>query len=213
MVNTQHATIYRIFKENPEMSKIEKAVEAIKNGAVVIYPTDTVYAIGCDLYNTKGIERIMKIKSFSLQKPIFSVICEDISQVSQFTKIIGNEVFKLMKKVLPGPYTFILEANNKIPKALNQKRKTIGVRVPDNEITLALVRTLGNPLITTSVKEDDDIIEYYTDPELIAEKFAKQVDIIIEGGLGGNTPSTMIDCTSGSPEVIREGLGQVDGLV
>lgn len=212
MTKTQHATVYRIFEANPELSKIEKAATAVKNGAVIIYPTDTVYAIGCDLYNTKGIERITKIKSFSLQKPIFSIICADISQVARYSRMIGNDVFKIMKKVLPGPYTFVLEANNKIPKALNQKRKTIGVRVPDNEITLALVRALGNPLITTSVKEEDDIVEYYTDPQLIADKFSSQVDVIIEGGLGGNSPSTIINCANGNLEVIREGLGKVDSL-
>ncbi len=213
MSKNPHATVFKVYKDNPELSKIDKAVEAMRNGGVVIYPTDTVYAMGCDLYNAKAIERITKIKSFSRQKPDFSIICENISQVSQFTKIIGNDVFKMMKKVLPGPYTFILQANNKIPKAINQKRKTIGARVPDNNITLALVRALGHPLITTSVKEEDEIIEYYTDPHDIVDKFESQVDIIIDGGMSGNTPSTIVDCTTEVPIIIREGLGKLEDLI
>ncbi len=213
MTKKQHATVFRIYEDNPEKSKIDKVVTALKEGEVVIYPTDTVYALGCNLYDNKAIERITRIKSFSSQKPNFSVICEDISQISQYTKVIGNDVFKIMKKVLPGPYTFILEANNKIPKAINQKRKTIGVRVPDNLITLSIVQALGNPLITTSLKEEDEIVEYYTDPHDIIDRFSNQVDVIIDGGLGNNKPSTILDCTTEIPIVIREGLGNIDYLL
>ena len=199
-------------EDNPDQNKIDLLAQALKNGAVIIYPTDTVYGLGCDLYNHKAIERITRIKSFSSLKPIFSIICEDISQVSQYTKVIGNDVFKMMKRVLPGPYTFILEANGKIPKAINQKRKTIGVRVPDNNINIALVKTLGNPIITTSIKLDDDIVEYFIDPLDIIETYEKQVDFIIDGGMGHNTPSSIIDCTRDVPEVIREGAGNTDIL-
>lgn len=212
MAKNQSAAIYHIFEDNPEFSKIEKVVNAFRSGDVIIYPTDTVYALGCDLYDNKAIERITRIKSFSSQKPSFSVICGDISQVSVFTKVISNDIFKIMKKVLPGPYTFILEANNKIPKAINQKRKTIGVRVPDNKITLSLVKVLGNPIITTSIKKEDDIVEYYTDPHDIIEKFANQVDVIVDGGMGRNKPSTIVDCTSDQPVIIREGLGNIEYL-
>ncbi len=212
MAKNALAPVLKMYEDNPDYQKIEQLVKAIREGAVIIYPTDTVYGLGCDLYNRKAIERITRIKSFSAEKPIFSIICEDISQVSSYTKVIGNEVFKIMKRAFPGPYTFILEANNKIPKAINQKRKTIGVRVPDNQITLAIVKLLGNPIITTSIKMDDDIVEYYTDPFDIIEAYEKQVDFIIDGGLGGNTPSSIIDCSKGEPEIIREGAGNLDNL-
>ena len=212
MAKNHSAVIYRIFEDNPEQTKIEETVQSFREGGVVIYPTDTVYALGCDLHNMKAIERITRIKSFTSQKPEFSIICKDISQVSQFTKVISNDIFKIMKRVLPGPYTFILEANNKIPKSINQKRKTIGIRVPDNQITLAIVENLGNPIITTSMKEEDDIVEYYTDPEDIIEKFSNQVDVIIDGGMGKNKPSTIVNCSSGHPIIIREGLGNIDYL-
>ncbi len=212
MTKNNSATVLKMYENNPEQSKIERLANALKDGSVVIYPTDTVYGLGCDLYNSKAIDRITRIKSFSAAKPIFTIICEDISQVSQYTKVISNEVFKMMKRVLPGPYTFILEANNKIPKAINQKRKTIGVRVPDNNITLAIVRALGNPIITTSIKFDDDVVEYYTDPADIIDAYEKLVDYIVDGGLGGNSPSTMVDCSKEEIEIIREGAGNLDNL-
>ena len=212
MTKSSSATVLKMYEDNPEPGKIDRIANALKEGSVVIYPTDTVYGLGCDLYNTKAIDRITRIKSFSSIKPIFTIICEDISQVSQYTKVIGNEVFKMMKRVLPGPYTFILEANNKIPKAINQKRKTIGVRVPDNNITLAIVKALGNPIITTSIKFDDDVVEYYTDPDDIVDAYERLVDYIVDGGMGGNSPSTMVDCSGDEIEIIREGAGNLDNL-
>lgn len=212
MLKTHQATLLRIYSENPEQKKIRKVSEAMKDGAVVIYPTDTVYALGCDLYNQKALDRIAKLKSYNSQKPIFSIICQDISQVSQYTKVIPNEIFKILKKALPGPYTFVLEANNKIPKALNQNRKTIGVRVPENDVCLSLVRELGNPMITTSIKDDDAIVEYITDPQMIYEHFNNKVDFVIDGGISGNVPSSVIDCTSGEPLLERKGLGSLENI-
>jgi len=212
MSTSTQAVYLKIHDANPELSKIRKVTEALKEGAVVIYPTDTVYALGCDLFQPKAIDRISKIKSFSSARPDYSIICHEISEMSQYTKVIPNDVFKLLKKTLPGPYTYILEANNKIPKVLNQNRKTIGVRVPDNKITLALVKELGSPIITTSIKDDDDIVEYPTDPLEIYEHFKKQVDFVIDGGTGGNIPSSVINVAAGEPVVEREGLGQVDGV-
>ena len=210
MSKNRPSRLLRIYAENPEMSKIRMVVDAMKQGAIVIYPTDTIYAMGCDIHRPGAIERIVKYKSFNGQVPQFSLICEDISQISEYTKVIGNDIFKVLKRNLPGPFTFILESGKKVPKTLNQKRKTIGMRVPDNGINAALIKELGNPMITTSIRQNDDILEYLTSPELIFDAYKNVVDYIIDGGPGGNVPSTIVDCSKGAPEIVREGLGMLN---
>lgn len=198
--------IFKIHPDNPDQRQILKAVEILKAGGVIIYPTDTVYGMGCDIFNHKGIERIAQIKRIDLEKAHFSFICYDLSNISEYTRQIDNHVFKIMKKNLPGPFTFILHANNNVPKILKSRKKTIGIRVPNNNVVRELVRELGNPIITTSVIADDDIIEYSTDPELIHEEYKDVVDLVIDGGYGNNVASSIIDCTSDEIEVIREGI-------
>lgn len=200
----------KLYEENPNEREIRKIAEALRKGAVIIYPTDTVYAIGCDIKNGKALERVARIKGVKLAKSNFSVICHDLSHLSDFCKQIDNSVFKLLKRTLPGAYTFILNANSSVPKIFNAKKKTIGIRVPDNNIAREIVRELGSPIITTSLRDDDEIIEYSTDPELIFEKYQNEVDIVIDGGYGGNIGSTVVDLTSGYPEILREGKGDVD---
>jgi tRNA threonylcarbamoyl adenosine modification protein (Sua5/YciO/YrdC/YwlC family) len=201
------ARLIRIHPQNPEERKILEVVECLKDGGIVIYPTDTVYGMGCNIYNTKAIERISRIKN---TKPAnLSFICYDLSHISEYTNHVSTPVFKLMKKALPGPFTFILQASTKVPKILHTNKKTVGIRVPNHNIPRQIVKELGNPIITTSIKDDDEIIEYSTDPELIHEKFEKLVDIVIDGGYGGNIPSTVVDCTQGDFEVVREGAGVI----
>ncbi|HCQ28964.1 MAG TPA: threonylcarbamoyl-AMP synthase, partial [Flavobacteriales bacterium] len=178
----------------------------------IIYPTDTVYAFGCDLMNKKAVEKMAQIKGVKLEKANFSILLKDISEISEYTPQIPNNVFKILKRALPGPYTFILEANNQVPKLFRSKKKTIGIRIPENKIDLAIVEALGNPLITTSLHDDDEILDYTTDPELIYERYNSQIKYIIDGGYGNNVPSTIIDCSSGECEVIREGLGDISFL-
>ena len=199
----------KIYQQNPNQKDILKAVKVLENGGIIIYPTDTVYGIGCDIYNQKGIERIAKIKGEKPEKANFSFICYDISHVSEFTKPVDNDIFKMMKKNLPGPFTFILQANNKVPKFFKSKKNTVGIRIPDNDIIREIVKELGHPILTTSLKDDDEIIEYTTDPELINEKFKNTVDLIIDGGYGGNIASTVVDCTGSDIEIIREGKGEL----
>jgi len=199
----------KIYQQNPNQKDILKAVKVLENGGIIIYPTDTVYGIGCDIYNQKGIERIAKIKGEKPEKANFSFICYDISHVSEFTKPVDNDIFKMMKKDLPGPFTFILQANNKVPKFFKSKKNTVGIRIPDNDIIREIVKELGHPILTTSLKDDDEIIEYTTDPELINEKFKNTVDLIIDGGYGGNIASTVVDCTGSDIEIIREGKGEL----
>lgn len=198
--------IFQIHPDNPDQRQILKAVEILRAGGIIIYPTDTVYGLGCDIFNHKGIERIAQIKRLDLEKAHFSFICHDLSNISEYTRQIDNHVFKIMKKNLPGPFTFILHANSNVPKILKSKKKTIGIRVPDNKIVCELVKELGNPIITTSVISDDDIVEYSTDPELIHEEYKDIVDLVIDGGYGNNVASSIIDCTSGEIEIIREGI-------
>lgn len=186
--------------------------EKLRKGAVIIYPTDTVYAIGCDIKNGKALERVAKIKGVKLAKANFSVICSDLSHLSDYCKQIDNSTFKLLKRTLPGAFTYILNANSTVPKIFNAKKKTIGIRVPDNNIARDIVKELGSPIVTTSLRDDDEIIEYTTDPELIFEKYQNEVDIVIDGGYGGNVGSTIVDLTEGYPEIIREGKGDVDLL-
>ena len=202
-----------MYEENPEMRKIHNIVDHLKNGGVIIYPTDTIYAIGCDVYNNKGINQLCKIKGLKPSKAVFSLIADDISQISGFAMNLTTPIYKAMKKGFPGPFTFILQASTKIPRSLESNRKTIGVRVPDNNIPRVIARTLGNPLISTSIRDDDQVIEYATDPELIYDRFSTNVDAFIDGGYGRNTASTIVDCTGDEFVVVRQGLGDFNSLI
>lgn len=204
------AELIKLYEENPEQAKINRIVSILRDGGVIIYPTDTVYGIGCDIFNSKAVEKVCRIKGIKPDKNNFSIICYDLSHISEYAKNISTPLFKVMKKALPGPFTFILDSNNKVPKILNAKKKTIGIRVPDNNIARNIVKELGNPIITTSIKDEDEVIEYSTDPELIYEKFQNLVDVVIDGGYGGNVASTVVDCTQDQLEVVREGLGDID---
>jgi tRNA threonylcarbamoyl adenosine modification protein (Sua5/YciO/YrdC/YwlC family) len=201
-----------IHPDNPSPKLIAKVVECLKNGGIIIYPTDTVYGMGCDIFQMKAVEKIARMKGIDPAKSHFSFICHDLSHITDYTRPFSTQVYKLMKRALPGPYTFILEANNEIPKRFISKRKTVGIRVPDNDIIREIVRELGNPIMSTSIYDEDEIIEYSTDPSLIHEKFEAQVDIVIDGGYGDNVASTVIDCTSDDFVVIREGKGSLDIL-
>lgn len=183
-------------------------LECLKDGGVIIFPTDTIYALGCDILRPRAIDRIAQIKGIRKEKANFSFLCHDLSQLSDYTKPISNEVFKLMKSTLPGPFTYILNANNNVPNIFQSKKKTVGIRIPDNKIPLQIIRELGNPIMSTSVHDEDEIIEYSTDPGLIHEKFEKSVDIVIDGGYGDNEPSTIVDCTGDEIVILREGKGK-----
>lgn len=206
------AELLKIHPDNPEQRKIAKAVEVLRNGGVVIYPTDTIYGIGCDIFNQRAVERVCQVKGVKVDKTHLSFICQDISHISEFVRNIPDTTFKVMKKVLPGPYTFILESSSKVPKIINAKKKQVGIRVPDHPVPCMMVEQLGNPIITTSIVDDDEILEYTTDPEVIWERYKNLVDIVIDSGPGNNIASTIIDCTSGTMEVIREGAGDVSQL-
>lgn len=205
------AQFIKIYEDKPSESAIAKVVKVLKEGGLVIYPTDTVYGLGCDITNTKALERIAKIKGVKLEKANFSFVCHDLSNISDYVKQIDTSTFKLLKRALPGAYTFILPGNNNLPKEF-KKKTTVGIRVPDNAIALEIVRQLGNPIVSTSIHDDDDVIEYTTDPELIFEKWQNLVDLVIDGGYGDNQPSTIIDFSNGEPVVIREGKGSLDIL-
>lgn len=202
--------LLRINPDKPNYDEIAKVVECLRDGGVVIYPTDTVYGIGCDINKQRAVERVCKIKGIDPEKANFSFICSDLSHLSDFTKPINTATYKVMKKALPGPFTFILEANNNVPKLFRSKKKTVGIRIPNNSICLEIVKQLGNPIMSTSVHDDDEIIEYTTDPELIHEKYKNLVDIVIAGGYGNNEASTVVDCTNGSFSILRQGLGILD---
>ena len=199
--------LVKIYPENPNSKEIDRVANILKDGGIIIYPTDTVYAIGCDALNVRAVERICRIKNINPQKANLSIICYDLSNLSQYVKV-SNSHFKLMKKKLPGPFTFILPTNSNLPK-IYKNRKTVGIRVPDNNIIREIVRVLGNPVLTTSVRDEDEILEYTTDPELIAEKYKNEVDLIIDGGYGGIEASTIIDCSNEIPVIIREGKGKL----
>jgi len=199
--------LVKIYPENPNSRKLDLVLECLQKGGLIVFPTDTIYGLGCDIYNHKAAERLASLKGTSLEKAEFSFIFSDLSHLSDFTKQLDKEVFKLLKKNLPGPFTFILPANNNVPKIFKGKKKTIGIRVPDNPIVIEIVKMLGNPLLTTSVHDEDEVIEYTTDPELIYEKYGTNVEIVIDGGYGGNIPSTVVDCTGDEPKIIREGAG------
>jgi len=204
--------LIKVYPENPNPKAIEQAVEILKKGGLIIYPTDTIYGLGCDITNQKAIEKICQIKGIKPEKANFSFVCADLRNISDYIKPIDNITFRILKKALPGPYTFILNANNNVPKLLSSKKKTVGIRVPDNAIAQEIVRMLGNPILSASIKDDDEVIEYSTDPELIHEKYEGRVDLVIDGGYGDNEPSTVIDCTSGEFEVVREGKGSLEDL-
>ncbi len=199
--------LLKIYPKNPDSKQIKKVVDCLKNGGVIIYPTDTVYGIGCDVNNKKAMEKLCRIKGLNIKKHNLAFVCYDLSHISDFTRQLSTATYKLMKKTLPGPYTFILEANNAIPKLFKNKKKEIGIRIPDNNIPREIVKELGNPIVTSSVKDEDMVIEYSTDPELIYEHFGNLVDIVIDGGYGETDPSTIVNCTTDSPEIIREGKG------
>ena len=203
------AEFVKIYEQNPNPRQIAKVVSVLKSGGLIIYPTDTVYGLGCDITNHKALERIARIKGVKLEKANFSFICHDLSNLSDYVKQISNSTFKLLKRALPGPYTFILPGAKTLPNPF-KKRKTVGIRVPDNAIVLEIVEALGNPLVSTSIYDDDDILEYTTDPELIREKWDKLVDLVIDGGFGGNEPSTIIDVSDDFPVIVREGKGDLE---
>ncbi|WP_040280902.1 L-threonylcarbamoyladenylate synthase [Psychroserpens damuponensis] len=203
------AQLIRIYEENPNPKEIKKVVDVLKRGGLVIYPTDTVYGLGCDITKIKALEKIARIKGVKLEKSNFSFICEDLSNLSDYVKQIDTTTFKILKRALPGPYTFILPGSKSLPHPF-KKRKTVGIRVPDNPITLEIVKQLGNPLVSTSIRDEDVVVEYTTDPELILEKWDNLVDIVIDGGYGGNEGSTIIDLSEDEPIVIREGKGSLE---
>lgn len=199
----------RIYEDKPSEAAIKKVVEVLKDGGLVIYPTDTVYGLGCDITNSRALEKLAKIKGIKLEKANFSFVCSSLSNLSDYVKQIDTSTFKILKRALPGPYTFILPGNNDLPKEF-RKKKTVGIRVPDNNIALQIVEMLGNPIVSSSIHDEDDVIEYSTDPELIFEKWQNKVDLVIDGGYGDNVASTIIDLTGSEPEVIREGKGSLD---
>ncbi len=199
--------LIKIHPDNPNPREIQKVVDILKDGGLVIYPTDTIYGLGCDINNQKAVEKVCRIKGLDIKRDHLSFICRDLSHISLYTKALSSDVFKTLKRNLPGPYTFILPANNSVPRLFKNNKKTIGLRIPDNSIILEIVRELGNPVLSTSVKDEDEVIEYTTDPELIHEKYGHLVDAVIDGGFGGNIPSTIIDCTVQPMTIIREGAG------
>ena len=202
--------IVKLYEENPNPRHIQQIANCLSDGGLVIVPTDTVYAIVCSLNHVESIEAIAHIRNKKIKEANFSIICHNISQISDIVKPLSQNIFKLIKKNLPGPFTFILPANNKLAKILKFGRENVGIRIPDNNITLEIARTLGAPLITASVKNDDDIIEYITDPELIHEQYGDTVDIVVDGGIGNNEGSTIIDCTGSEPEIVRQGIKDVE---
>ncbi|GEL11854.1 translation factor SUA5 [Flavobacterium glycines] len=205
------AEFIKIYEDKPSEAAIAKVVKVLKEGGLVIYPTDTVYGLGCDITNSRALERIAKIKGVKLEKAKFSFICHDLSNLSDYVKQIDTSTFKILKRALPGPYTFILPGNNNLPREF-KKKTTVGIRVPENNITLEIVRQLGNPIVTMSIRDEDDVVEYTTDPELIFEKWQNLVDMVIDGGYGDNVASTIIDLSGHEPEVVREGKGDLDIL-
>lgn len=205
--------VLRLNENNISSISVNQIIDCLKNGGIIIYPTDTVYALGCDITNPKAVEKLCKLKGIKPEKSHFSFVCSDLSHLSEFTKAIPNHIFRVMKKALPGPYTFILEANANVPKLLKQNKKTVGIRVPNNAICKEIVEALGNPLISTSLVDmSDDIIEYFADPDVICQQYEDKVDLIIDGGFGNIYPSTVIDCSQDMIEVLREGLGSLEVL-
>jgi Sua5/YciO/YrdC/YwlC family protein len=199
--------LLKIYDENPNPRVVRRVVDILRDGGIIIYPTDTVYGMGCDITNAKAVEKVARFKNVSVEKSNFSFICSDLSHLSDFSKPVSNSVFKLLKKYLPGPFTFILNANSNVPRYFKGRKKTVGIRIPDNSIITEIVKELGNPIMSTSMRDEDEIIEYSTDPELIHEKYGDIVDLVIDGGYGGNIASTVVDCTDDTPVIIRQGKG------
>lgn len=202
--------LLRIHPENPELRKIRMVAEALSGGGIIIYPTDTVYGMGCDIYENGSVGKIYRIKGLKPEKSNLSILCYDLSQLSDFAKPIDTPVYRVMRKALPGPFTFILKANSNVPKLFKSKKKTVGIRVPENRICREIVKELGHPIVSTSIHSDDQVIDYITDPEIIHEKYKSRVDMVIDGGFGGNTPSTVVDCSGGDFAVKRQGLGNLE---
>ena len=206
------AELLRIHEQNPELRKIGKVVDILRNGGVVIYPTDTVYGIGCDLHNKKGVEKLVRLLGLKPNKLKLSFICHDLSEVAHYIRPISTHVFKILKRALPGPYTFLLDANNEVPKILNISKKIVGVRIPQNSISRTIVEELGNPIISASIKDEDEVVQYTADPEIIFERYKKLVDVVVDGGLSGVDPSTVVDITTGEINLVRQGIGSLDNL-
>jgi tRNA threonylcarbamoyl adenosine modification protein (Sua5/YciO/YrdC/YwlC family) len=203
------AEYFKLFEQNPEQKKILRIVDILRKDGIIIYPTDTVYGLGCDIFNQKAIERLCRLKGINTKKSNLSFVCYDLSDLSNYARGITTPIFKLMKKALPGPYTFVLKAGSNVPKLFQSNKKTVGIRVPDNNIARQIVKELGNPIVSTSIKDEDELVEYTTDPELIYEKFKDTVNAVIDGGHGGNIASTVVDCSGDSYEIIREGKGDL----
>lgn len=201
--------LIKIYSENPNPREVQKVVDILRNGGVVIFPTDTVYGIGCDINKPKAVNRVARIRGIDLEKANFSFLFYDLSHIADYTNHLANDVFKLMKRNFPGPFTFVVEANNKVPRIFKARKKTIGIRVPDNEIIRTIIKELGNPILTSSIHDEDEIIEYTTDPELIHEKYEQLVDAVIDGGYGDNEPSTVVDCTTDEFVILRQGKGEL----
>ena len=202
--------LVKIYPNNPNEKQLEEVVACLRSGGLIIYPTDTVYGLGCDIYQAKAIEKLCKLRNIKPEKANLSFICADLSHLSDFVKPIENAVFRVLKHALPGPFTFILNANNKVPKLMHSNKKTVGIRVPDNEIARNIVKLLGNPIVSTSIHDDDEVVEYSTDPELIYEKYKDLVDMVIDGGYGELQASTVVDYTSDEPVILRQGKGDLD---
>jgi len=202
--------LLQIHPDNPEPRKIRMVVECLNDGGVIIYPTDTVYGLGCDIYKTASVERICQIKGIQLEKSNFSIVCYDFSHLSDFTKHIDTPIFRVMRRAMPGPFTFILPANGKVPKLFKGRKRTVGVRIPDNNICRQIVKELDHPIMSTSIHDEDKIRDYTTDPEIIYDKYENLVDIVIDGGFGHNKPSTIVDCSDGSFTITRQGLGKLE---
>jgi len=206
------AELLRIHEQNPEMRKIGKVVDILRNGGVVIYPTDTVYGIGCDLHNKKGVEKLVRLLGLKPNKLKLSFICHDLSEVAHYIRPISTHIFKILKRALPGPYTFLLDANNEVPKILNISKKIVGIRIPQNNISRTIVEELGNPIISASIKDEDEVVQYTADPDIIFERYKKLVDVVVDGGLSGVDPSTVMDLTNGEINLVRQGIGSLDNL-
>lgn len=205
--------LLRLYEENPNEKIIEQVVDTLKRGGVIIYPTDTIYGLGCDINNQKAIEKVCELRGIRPDKANLSFICYDLTDISQYTKPFDTATFRVLKKALPGPFTFIFNASNNVPKLLSSKKKTVGIRVPDNNIARSIVQALGNPIVSASIRDEDEIMEYSTDPELIYEKYGDLVDLVIDGGYGEHVPSTVVDLTQGDFDVIRQGKGTIDDYI
>lgn len=203
------AKLLKLYDENPNEKTVQEVVEILRNGGLIIFPTDTVYSLGCDLQNPRALKKLAQLKGVKIEKANFSFITDSLSNLSEYVRLVDTSIYKILKRTLPGPYTFVLEGSNTLPRIFKNK-KTVGIRIPDNGIVKAIIKELGNPLAVTSIKDSDEIIEYTTDPEIIFENWKNKVDLVIDGGFGGNIPSTVVDVTQGYPEIIREGKGSVD---